>query len=216
MSDQRNTRLPTRETGDAQLTAGRQQPPAVLVLLEGRSDVAALQALAAGRGLTIPSDRVELVDMGGATNIRRHVRARLHPAYPSTLLGLCDARETPFFLRALRAEGLAARRPEDMAMHGFHVCHDDLEDELIRALGTVETVGLLHTLGLGEQFATFCRQPAWRGRPVHQQLHRFVGTTSGRKEALAGAFAGALSPGRVPDPLRRLLDQVETHLSPIG
>lgn len=101
-----------------------------------------------------------------------------------------------------------------MAVHGFHVCHDDLQDELIRALGAAETVGLLRTLGVGEQFATFCRQPAWRGRPVHEQLHRFVGTTSGRKEALAAALAGALSPERVPTPWRLLLDQVETRLSP--
>lgn len=180
----------------------------VVVLLEGRSDVAALRAAAAVRGAPLEPHLVQLVDMGGATNIRRHVRAKLHPAYPATVLGLCDAGEAPFFLRALRAEGLPVDQPDDMAEHGFHVCHDDLEDELIRALGVERVVGLLHELGLAEPFDIFCRQPAWRGRGVHRQLHRFVGTTSGRKEALAAAFASALEPALVPSPLARLLDQV--------
>jgi hypothetical protein len=129
------------------------------------------------------------------------------------LLGLCDAREAPFFLRALRAEGLAVRHPDDMAAYGFHVCHDDLEDELISALGTRDTLSVLHELSLDERFETFTQQPAWRGRPVQQQLRRFAGTTAGRKSILDAALAAALSPARVPVPLRRLLDQLEARLS---
>ena len=215
MSGTHGTDLPTREPGGTHGGDEHREPsPTVVVLLEGRSDVAALRTLATARGIPTDGPELELVDMGGATNIRQHVRARLHPAYPSTLLGLCDVREATYFLRALRAEGLAVECSDDMAAHGFHVCREDLEDELIRAAGPAETLRTLHELGLGEQLETFTRQPAWRGRPLQLQLRRFAGTAAGRKATVDAALAASLSPTRVPVPLRRLLDQAESRLSP--
>ncbi|WP_242624151.1 TOPRIM nucleotidyl transferase/hydrolase domain-containing protein [Micromonospora kangleipakensis] len=42
-------------------------------------------------------------------------------------------------------------------------------------------------------------------RPLAAQLHRFIGTRSGRKARYADLLAGALPPARVPPALDRLL-----------
>ena len=43
------------------------------------------------------------------------------------------------------------------------------------------------------------RQLAWQDRPLVEQLHRFCGVASGRKELLGGALAEALDLDAVPD-----------------
>ena len=88
------------------------------------------------------------------------------------------------------------------------MCHRDLEDELIRALGldAVEDVlAARHELGL---FRSFQQQPAWRGRQPEEQLRRFLGTYSGRKIQTGAMLVNALDLDRVPDPLDRVLDHV--------
>lgn len=48
---------------------------------------------------------------------------------------MCDAGEVSVVVRALEAEGAWIRDVDDLPSYGFFVCHADLEDELIRALG---------------------------------------------------------------------------------
>lgn len=176
-----------------------------VVLLEGPSDVAAVRAVAAAHGLTPRVHRYELVDMGGVTNIRRRLLAFRTASAPVRVIGMCDAGEAQYFARALQIEGDGPHLEADLADRGFYVCDADLEDELIRAVGPDRVLGVLRRLGLGPRLATFQRQPAWRDRPVHEQLHRFAGTTSGRKTLLAGALAEDLAPSEAPSPLRRLV-----------
>jgi hypothetical protein len=176
-----------------------------VVLLEGPSDVAAVRAVAAAYGLTPRDHRYELVDMGGVTNIRRHLLAFRAASAPVRVIGMCDAGEAQYFARALEIEGDGLHLEADLADRGFSVCVADLEDELIRAVGPERVLGVLGRLGLQGRLATFRRQPAWRDRPVHEQLHKFAGTTSGRKTLLAGALAEDLAPSEVPAPLRRLV-----------
>ena len=64
---------------------------------------------------------------------------------------------------------------------GFYVCDVDLEDELIRALGTAAVEAIVDAQGELGTFRTFQHQPAQRGRPAEAQLRRFMGTASGRK-----------------------------------
>ena len=54
-------------------------------------------------------------------------------------------------------------------------------------------------------FRRFQRQPAQRGRTIEAQLHRFFGTTSGRKEQYARVLTSALAADRLPDALRGVL-----------
>ncbi|WP_404384195.1 hypothetical protein LL946_01845 [Knoellia locipacati] len=185
------------------------------VLLEGASDVAAIRALRAARGVMPEDEPCVLVAMGGATNIRRHVAALAATAVagrppPLRVVGLCDEREAPYFVRALEAHRHALGLPftptlETLPDLGFQICRRDLEDELMRALGVDGTRTVLEDLGLGPAFEAFTRQVAWQGRPVLDQLRRFGTTTSGRKELLAGALAGAVAIDSTPPPLAALL-----------
>lgn len=176
------------------------------VLLEGVSDVAAVRAIAARLGADL--SRVRLVDLGGVTNVRRVLLDILQAWPDADVLGLCDAGETRFVMRALESAGLGVAQERDLPSRGFFVCHADLEEELIRALGAARTVEIIEDLGLGPKFLTLQQQPAWKGRPVEDQLHRFCGVASGRKELLAGAMAAHLVPGEVPEPLRLLVERL--------
>jgi len=193
--------------------------PATWVLLEGTSDVAAIRALRSTRGIDPAEDPCVLVDMGGATNIRRHLRAAAETDPRPRVIGLCDEREAPYFVRALTAYRSVVPVPAEPAPPagvsvatmpdvGFQICRRDLEDELMRALGVEGTLAVLADLDLDTTFEAFTRQLAWQGRPVLDQLRRFCGTTSGRKELLAGAMAAALTIEATPPPLAALLERM--------
>ncbi len=179
---------------------------ATTVLLEGVSDVAAVRAVA--QRLDVDLSSVQLVDLGGVTNVRRVLLDIVRARPDADLLGLCDAGEVRFVLRALDVAGRGVAHERELPSRGFFVCHADLEDELIRALGTARTVAAIEELGLGTKLATLQQQPAWQGRPLAEQLHRFCGVASGRKELLAGALAAELKPSEVPVPLRRLAERM--------
>jgi hypothetical protein len=190
------------------MTTGKPARPATWVLLEGASDVAAVRALAERAGLGLDGSGVRLVDMGGATNVRRHLLdAARAPASPR-VLGMCDIKEAAFFVRALRDLGCAVSCAQALPDWGFQLCDRDLEDELMRALGPGRVRAVLEDLGLTDRFATFTQQPAWAARDFHEQAHRFAGVASGRKELMAQALALALHPRSLPAPLRGLLDDL--------
>ena len=185
-------------------------PTQTWVLVEGASDVAAVRALRAARGITPEDEPCILVDMGGATNIRRHLELASEQHPPPRVVGMCDEREAHYVVRALEAHrhalGLTLTPTlETLPELGFQVCRRDLEDELLRALGVDGTRAVLDRLGLGSAFEAFTRQLAWQGRPVLDQLRRFGTTTSGRKELLAGALAAAVDIDSTPPPLAALL-----------
>jgi hypothetical protein len=88
------------------------------------------------------------------------------------------------------------------------VCEADLEDELIRALGTARVERVIDDEGELRSLRTLQKQPAQQGRPVEAQLRRFIGTRSGRKLRYARLLVEALDLGHVPRPLDRLLAHV--------
>jgi hypothetical protein len=158
-----------------------------IVLVEGLSDQIALEALARKRRVDLAEAGVAVVPIGGAHAVRRFVE-RFDGA---RLVGLCDAGEEPVFRRVLER---------------YHVCVEDLEDELIRAHGAAGVEALLaqhHDLG---PFRTFQKQPAWRARPVEAQLRRFMGSADRRKLRYARVLVEALDPPRVPHPLAAALE----------
>jgi hypothetical protein len=174
--------------------------PAV-VLVEGESDKAALSALAARRGRDLEAEGVEVVAMGGITNLRAHL-ARYGPAgLDVDLAGLCDANEEPYVRRVLAESGLGD-------LDTFHACHLDLEDELLRALGVEAVVAVVEAAGELPRFRSMQRQVAQRDRPAHDQLRRFMGTKGGRKVRYASLLVAALDLDAVPEPLDRVLAAV--------
>ena len=57
-------------------------------------------------------------------------------------------------------------------------------------------------------FRTLQKQPAWRGRPLHEQLRRFMGSGGSRKVRYARLLVDALEPERIPRPLAVVLSHV--------
>lgn len=181
-----------------------------VVLVEGTSDRAALDVLAERRGLELDAVGVEIVPIGGATNVRRYLDRYGRRGLGRRVVGLCDAGEERSFRRALAATGFGSDlTAAGMERLGFFVCHADLEDELIRALGGDAVESIAAAEGDLESFRRFQKQPAQRGRPLHHQLHRFIGTRSGRKLRYAHVLANAIALDRVPRPLTGVLDALD-------
>jgi hypothetical protein len=135
--------------------------------------------------------------------------------------GLCDTDQQGAFRRQLEAAGLGRDLDRDGTEKlGFFVCHADLEDELIRALGIDEVLEVISAQKEHAAFETFRKQPAQRGRTVDAQLRRFIGTRAGRKLRYARAMVEAVDLGCVPRPLvaalacvPRPLDDMARHLT---
>lgn len=180
-----------------------------VVLVEGGSDQAALEALAVRQGRDLEAEGVSVVPLGGATSIGRFLDLCGPQGLDLRLAGLCDVAEEPFFRRGLERVGLGSDlTPADLEPLGFHVCVSDLEDELIRSLGVAGVQQVVDAQGDMRSFRIFQNQPAQRERTVEQQLRRFLGTHSGRKAQYARSLVENLDPARVPRPLDRLLAHV--------
>jgi hypothetical protein len=177
-----------------------------VVLVEGVSDRSAVEALAEQRGVDLPGRGACVVAMGGAMSAGRYLQVLGRPGLGLALRGLYDEAEEGHIRRGLEraGHGTGLDRPA-LAELGFHVCVTDLEDELIRALRPAGVERVLAAHGDLARFRVFQNQPAQRGRPVERQLHRFLGTTSGRKERYARLLVRALDPDRTPCPLARVL-----------
>ncbi|GGV52951.1 hypothetical protein GCM10010293_65720 [Streptomyces griseoflavus] len=167
------------------------------VLLEGLSDAAAVDALAALRGRDLAAEGVCVLPMGGAMSVGRFAGLVGPPGLGLRLTGLCDEAEHGYYARGLERAGAPGQ--------GFFVCAADLEDELIRALGTTRVEEIIRAEGDDRALRTFLRQPAQQGRAAKQQLRRFLGTKKGRKIHYGRVLVEALGPGDVPDPLDGLL-----------
>jgi hypothetical protein len=195
--------------------AGTSARAPVIVLVEGASDAAVIRVLCAARGLVESATTYQVRDMGGVTNVGHHLRSLQDDGCgPARVLGLYDAPEERFVLRALRREGYDVTDGADLAGLGFVVCDRDLEEELIRALGADRVEAALAELGELERFRSFQRQPQWRGREVTVQLHRFAGTASGRKLLLARRLAEELTPQTTPVALAALVGEIERVAGP--
>ncbi|MEU5806729.1 TOPRIM nucleotidyl transferase/hydrolase domain-containing protein [Streptomyces sp. NPDC059650] len=184
-------------TGDRARELAARLPVRTVVLLEGPSDVAAVDALAARLGRDPAAEGICVLPMGGAMNVGRFAGVLGPSGLGLRLTGLCDERERGYYARGWERAGAAPA--------GFFVCAADLEDELIRALGVPRVEELIGAEGDLRALQTFQRQPAQQGRTPEQQLRRFLGTKKGRKISYGRVLVEALPLDRVPAPLEGLL-----------
>jgi hypothetical protein len=159
--------------------------PMSVVLVEGITDRFALEAVAARLDLDLTG--VEIVPIGGAQAIRR-AAADYRGQH---VVGLCDAGEERFFRRALG--------------DATFVCNRDLEDELLRALGTERTLELIAAQDELETFRNFQNQVHWRGKPVERQLRRWLRSADGRSNRYPPLLVSVLEPDEIPAPLTGVL-----------
>ena len=161
-----------------------------VILVEGDSDRIAVETLARRRGRDLAAEGISVAAIGGAQAVGRF----LDSLAEQRVAGLCDAGEEAVFRRALGAN--------------VFVCVDDLEDELIRALGAERVEEVLEAHGDLRPFRTMQKQPEWRGRPVEEQLRRFLGSGARRKIRYARFLVEALDLDCVPRPLSDLIEHM--------
>ncbi len=177
-----------------------------IVLVEGLSDKAAIDALAKRRGRNLCDERITIVAIGGATKIWGFLDLLGPLGLDVKLSGLCDIREERHFRRALQRAGFGLNLTKsDMETIGFYVCDADLEDELIRSLGVDKMLEVIAAQGDLGRFHLFRRQPEWQEQSSQAQLRRWLGTTAHRKISYAPLLVNALNLDRVPAPLEQLL-----------
>lgn len=175
-----------------------------VILVEGESDRIALLNLA--RRLDLDLTRTGVVAMGGATNLASYLATYGPRGRDPRLSGLCDLGEVAVFARHLRRAGFDVTSDlEALESAGFFVCDTDLEDELIRAIGTDRVIEIIKSEGELGSLRRLQAQPAQRERTVEQHLHRFIGSRSGRKARYAALLVEALDLSRVPRPLDAVL-----------
>ena len=90
------------------------------------------------------------------------------------------------------------------------MCIPDLEGELIRALGVDDVQRVVEEHGDLGPFRTLQKQPQWQGRPVEDQLRRFMGSGGRRKIRYARYLVEALELDHVPRPLDLVLAHTGT------
>lgn len=192
-----------------------------VVLVEGLSDRSALETLAERQGRDLAAEGIAVMPMGGASNVGRFLE-RLGPRGAGLrIAGLYDEAEVGYFRRGLERTGLLPRFEEsrsalgrseparaEMEALGFYVCVTDLEDELIRALGVDVVLEIVRAEGEIGAFHTLQQQPAHQDRSLEHQLHRFLGTRSGRKIRYGRLLVEALDLDQVPRSLERVLTHV--------
>ena len=187
----------------------RSNDAATVVLVEGISDCFALEAAAVVCGRDLRAAPVDVLPMGGATNIGHFLRTYGPGGRNVRLGGLCDLGEEALFARSLRRAGLAGEGDRAaMESLGFFVCNRDLEDELIRALGPQRVEGIIDSEGELASLRRLQQMPFHRHGTTNEHLHRFMGARAGRKYRYAPLLAGALDADAMPRPLLDLLAYV--------
>src|ERR671914_1046057 len=173
-----------------------------VVLVEGISDQRALEALARRRGRRLDAERISIVPIGGAQAIGNFLARLGRRELDLKLAGLCDAAEEGDFQRGLERAGLGSDLTRaEMERRGFYVCVEDLEEELIRAVGAARVEEVVEAQGDLQPFRTLQKQPAWRDRPLEEQLRRFMGSGGRRKIRYARLLVETVDLTRVPRPL---------------
>jgi len=178
-------------------------PSRAVVVVEGTSDQRALLTLAARHGRNLEAEGVSIVPIGGAHAVGPYLERFGPRGLDLKLAGLCDVGEEGAFRRGLERAGLGSDLTRgDREELGFYVCVNDLEDELVCALGSDAVLRVIATQGELGPFQTFQRQPAKRALSLDEQLWRFMWN---RKIRYAPLLVEALDLSHVPRPLDGVL-----------
>ena len=181
----------------------------VVILVEGISDQIALETLAARQDRDLEAEGVLVLPMGGAHAIGRYLLQLGPEGIGINLAGLCDTAEEPIFRRAIANANLGSPQSRaDLEHLGFFVCEDDLESELIRAVGPKLVEEIFDSQGDLGSFRTLQKQSVWRDKSVEAQMRRFLGSGARRKLRYARLLVESVSLESLPYPLDALLRYV--------
>ena len=178
------------------------------VLARGSQRQGGCSALAARTGRDLREEQVEVVDLGGATNVGRFLQDLRDSCGRPRLAGLYDTAEERYFRRGLERGGHGEvpdrARLEEL---GFFACETDLEDELIRALGAAAVESVIDRQGQSRCASCSGSLPSgparWRSSCTASSA-----TRSGCESTYARLLVEALDLDRVPPPLTAVLRQI--------
>lgn len=195
----------------------RAETARAVVLVEGISDQIALESLAVRLGRDLEAERTVTVPVGGAHAMSRQL-ARFGPAGADIVVtGVYDVGELDDVRRGVVTIGVGTPRTRaDLERLGLFACDADLEEELIRAAGPVIIEDVMRAQGDLAAFRTLQRQPAWRGRPVEAQLHRWLRAGARRNLRYARLLVDALDLARAPRPLAAALEAARPESAAAG
>lgn len=180
-----------------------------VVLVEGLSDQIALEVLAERQGRALRAEGTFVVPAGGVTNFARLLAIFGPRGRDVRLLGLYDSPAEERIRRSLEMAGIdLGDGPEALQSVGFYRCVTDLEDEMIRSLGPGRVERVVAAEGEQGSFRKLQRMPFYRHHSLEDQLHRFIGTHSGRKYRYARSLPLSLDLTDLPSPLAGLLGQL--------
>src|ERR1700722_10874286 len=135
-----------------------------VVLVEGISDQIAVETLAARGGRDLDAEHVVVLPVGGAHAITRYLEQLGPGGAGLRLAGLCDSGEEKVVRRGPARAGIGSPRTRaGLERLGFYVCVEDLEDELIRAIGVARVAELIDSQGDLGSLRSLQRQLPWRG-----------------------------------------------------
>ena len=139
--------------------------------------------------------------MGGASPLAEHLeRLLVERQDDGRVAGGIDGGETSDLEKGLDRVGLSR--------DGFFTLDPDLEGEMIRAVGPGAVEAIFEEQGELRGFRTMQNQPHWRGKPIEEQIHRFLRVKSRRNIRYGTLLAEAVDIDRIPEPLRDLIDFV--------
>lgn len=173
-----------------------------MVLVEGISDLIALEAVAERQGRDLEAEGTVVAPVGGASAFRQHVNQLQE--WGIEVRGLVDEAEERIVRAAITGTTSRATGP-DLESLGIYVCVEDLEDELIRAVGPSRVEAILQREDDLGSFRSLQKQPAWRDSDITAQLRRFMGAGARRKLRYARLLTLELDPHQIPRPLHRAL-----------
>ena len=148
-----------------------------VVLVEGPSDAAAVQALARRLDHDLDAEGVSVVAMGGYGNLPRFLEQYGPSGLGVRLAGLYDAPEERHFTRGLARAGFGSTLTRaDLEGLGFYACDANLEEELARALGPAAMQELFEAQRELSAFRTTRSNPRIGRRQSRLSFGAFFGT----------------------------------------
>jgi len=179
-----------------------------VILVEGVSDKLALEAAAELSGVSLDGKGVSIVSVDGGNTLRMYLRLFGGEGFGLDLVGMCDEDKEGVWQRDLSDAGYGDV-PDRAAMEHLHfyVACQDLEDELVRALGDQETEECIREQGDSTKLSKFSGQPKQAGKSRHDQLRAFLQVRD-RKARYAPLLVDRLTEAALPDVLRKVLSNV--------
>ena len=178
----------------------RAEDARMVVLVEGISDLMALDAVAERQGRDLAAEGIVVVPVGGAHAFEQHLgHLGNHRVGVRCLVDEAEEAIVRGAIATIASTGDATGSAQEGV--GICVCVEDLEDELIQAVTPSGFEAILEREGDLGSFRSLQRQPAWRDGDLVAQLRRFLGAGSRRKLRYARILALELEPEDVPRPL---------------